>query len=133
VEPSEAVSVPPLELEPGEAEPVDETDSEGLLIADVVVDDCDMAVAVGMAAVFVSFWSTTEALDDRIDASVEAGVWTDEGVPVDATRATDDASTEEPVPTGDCEPNAAPLPKPVGRLYGQLVRTEASPGPGCIE
>ena len=128
MEPSEAVSVLPLELEPVDVEPVDVADSEGLLIDEVVVDDGDVAVAIGITAVFVSCWSTTEALDDGVDAPVAAEVaivvgevWTDESVLVDATGAADDTFAEEPVPAGYCEPSAAPLPKPVGRLYGQLV------------
>ncbi len=127
MEPSEAVSLLPLELEPAEVEPVDVADSEGLPIAEVVVDDCNVAVAVGMTAESVSCRSTTEALDGWNDAAVEAEVaivvgevWMDEGVPVDTTGAADDAFAEEPVPAIDCEPSAAPLPKPVGRLYGQL-------------
>lgn len=127
MEPSEAVSELPLELEPAEVEPVDIADSEGLPIAEVVVDDCDVAVAIGMIAVFVSGWTTTEALDGWIDAAVEAEVaivvgevWTDKGTPVDATGAADDAFAEEPASARDCEPIAAPLPKPVGKLYGQL-------------
>lgn len=117
----------PLELEPAEVEPIDVADSEGLPIAEVVVDDCTVAVAVDMTAEFVSFRSTTEVLDGWNDAVVEAEVaivvgevWTDEGVPVDTTGAADDAFVEEPVPAIDCGPSAAPLPKPVGRLYGQL-------------
>lgn len=129
MEPSEAVSELPLELEPAEVEPVDIADSEGLPIAEVV-DDCDVAVAIGMIAVFVSGWTTIEEPDGWIDAVVEADVaivvgevWT--GVPVDATGAADDAFAE-PVPSIDCEPSAAPLPKPVGRLYVQPVCTVAS-------
>ncbi len=133
MEPSEAVSLLPLELEPAELEPVDVADSEGLPIAEVVVGDCDVAVAIGMTAVFVSCWSTTEALDGWIDAVVEAKVaivvgeiLTDEDVPVPAMGAADDAFAEEPVSAIDCEPRAAPLPKPVGRLYVQPVCTVAS-------
>jgi len=63
VEPSEAVSWLPLELEPAEVEPVGVADSEGLPMDEVVVVDCDVAVAIGMAGVFVRCWSTTEALD----------------------------------------------------------------------
>jgi len=127
VEPSEAVSLLPLELEPAEVEPIDVAESEGLPIAEVVVDDCTVAVAFDMTAEFVSFRSTTEVLDGWNDAVVEAEVaivigevWTDEGMPVDTTGAADDAFAEEPVPAIDCGPSAAPLPKPVGRLYGQL-------------
>lgn len=127
MEPSEAVRVLPLELEPD-----DMADSEALLTAEVVVEDCDVAVAIGMTAVFVSCWSTPEALEGWMDAAVEAEVamvvweiWTDEGELIDAFA-------EEPLPAGDCEPRAAPLPKPVGRLYGQLVCTVASPGPNWI-
>lgn len=116
----------PLEPEPAVLEPVDKTDSEGLLTAKVVVDDGDVAVAIGILAVFVSCWSSTEALDDWTDAAVDAEVamvvwevWTYEGELIDAFA-------EEPLPAGDCEPRAAPLPKPVGRLYVQPVCTVAS-------
>lgn len=130
MEPSKAVSELPPELEPAEVEPVDIADSEGLPVAEVIVDDCDVTVAIGMTAVLVSCWTTTEEPDGWIDAAVEAEVaivvgevWT--GVPVDATGAADDAFAE-PVPSIDCEPSAAPLPKPVGRLYVQPVCTVAS-------